>query len=48
MQENDNLPENDHRIIGQKLDLFSVNESTGAGLPLFHPNGAMLFRLIEQ
>jgi threonyl-tRNA synthetase len=42
------LPENDHRIIGQKLDLFSINESTGAGLPLFHPNGAMLWHIIEN
>jgi threonyl-tRNA synthetase len=42
------LPDNDHRIIGQKLDLFSINESTGAGLPLFHPNGATLFRVIEK
>ncbi|MBT3940591.1 threonine--tRNA ligase [Candidatus Woesearchaeota archaeon] len=46
--EEENLPENDHRVIGQKLDLFSVHEDTGAGLPLFHPNGAVLFRLIEQ
>lgn len=38
----------DHRILGQKLDIFSVNEEFGAGLPLWHPNGALLRKLIED
>jgi threonyl-tRNA synthetase len=42
------LPDNDHRIIGQKLDMFSANDNIGAGLPLFHPNGAMLWKLCED
>jgi threonyl-tRNA synthetase len=42
------LPDNDHRIIGQKLDIFSVNDNIGAGLPLFHPNGAMLWKVCED
>jgi len=29
----------DHRKIGQEMDLFSINETTGPGLPLYHPNG---------
>lgn len=48
MQNDENLPENDHRIIGKKLDLFSVNESAGSGLILFHPNGAVLFQIVEN
>lgn len=38
----------DHRIIGKKLDLFSFDEQVGAGLPLWHPKGAMLLRTIEN
>lgn len=44
----DDLPENDHRILGQKLQLFSIQEDLGAGLPLFHPKGAVLWRIIER
>jgi len=29
----------DHRKIGQEMDLFSIDETTGPGLPLYHPNG---------
>ena len=29
----------DHRKIGREMDLFSVDETTGPGLPLYHPNG---------
>jgi len=31
--------ERDHRKLGQELDLFSIPEVTGPGLPLYHPNG---------
>jgi len=31
--------ERDHRKIGQELNLFSLDEMTGPGLPLYHPNG---------
>ena len=31
--------ERDHRKIGQELNLFSIDETTGPGLPLYHPNG---------
>jgi threonyl-tRNA synthetase len=31
--------ERDHRKIGQEMDLFSIDETTGPGLPLYHPNG---------
>ena len=38
----------DHRKLGKELDLFSVQESIGAGLILWHPRGAMVRRLIEE
>lgn len=38
----------DHRTLGAKLDLFSVDEEIGAGLVLWHPNGAILRGVIED
>ena len=38
----------DHRKLGRELDLFSVSEEIGAGLILWHPNGAMVRYLVEQ
>ncbi len=38
----------DHRIIGQKLDLFHIDEEVGPGLVLWHPKGALLVKLIED
>lgn len=38
----------DHRLLGQKLELFSFDEEVGAGLPLWHPKGAILRKIIED
>jgi threonyl-tRNA synthetase len=38
----------DHRKLGRELDLFHIDEVVGAGLPLWHPKGAMLWRVIED
>ncbi|MFN0123580.1 MAG: threonine--tRNA ligase [Blastocatellia bacterium] len=38
----------DHRRIGPELDLFSFSEAIGPGLVLWHPNGALIRKLIEQ
>lgn len=38
----------DHRVLGKKLDLFSFNAEIGAGLVLYHPNGAVLRTVIED
>ncbi|MDD2228644.1 MAG: threonine--tRNA ligase [Candidatus Cloacimonetes bacterium] len=38
----------DHRKLGKDLDLFSINDEVGAGLVLWHPNGAMIRHLIES
>ncbi|MBT4485004.1 MAG: TGS domain-containing protein, partial [Candidatus Latescibacteria bacterium] len=37
----------DHRVLGKKLDLFSVDEEIGSGLILWHPGGALLRNVIE-
>ncbi|MDD4531303.1 MAG: threonine--tRNA ligase, partial [Candidatus Pacebacteria bacterium] len=38
----------DHRKLGKELDLFHTEEDVGIGLILWHPKGAMLWRLIED
>jgi len=38
----------DHRRIGKELELFTVNDLVGAGLPLWLPKGATVRRLLEQ
>ncbi|MBN2094318.1 MAG: threonine--tRNA ligase [Candidatus Zambryskibacteria bacterium] len=38
----------DHRKLGKDLDLFHIDEIVGAGLPLWHPKGALLWRIIED
>ncbi|MEO5358328.1 MAG: threonine--tRNA ligase [Nitrospirae bacterium YQR-1] len=38
----------DHRRLGRELDLFSINEEIGSGLILWHPNGAIIRKTIED
>jgi len=38
----------DHRRLGQELDLFSIHEEAGAGLIIYHPNGALLRSILED
>jgi threonyl-tRNA synthetase len=38
----------DHRVLGRKLDLFTIRDDVGPGMVIFHPNGAMLRRIIEE
>jgi len=38
----------DHRRLGPELDLFSFSEVVGPGLVLWHPNGALIRKVIEQ
>lgn len=38
----------DHRKVGQTLDLFSLPEELGGGLPVWHPKGAILRGKIED
>lgn len=38
----------DHRKLGKELDLFSVSDDVGAGLVIYHPNGALLRYILED
>jgi threonyl-tRNA synthetase len=38
----------DHRKLGRELDLFHIDEQVGLGLPLWHPKGAILWKVIED
>lgn len=38
----------DHRRLGAELDLFSVQDSIGPGLILWHPKGAVIRRQLEE
>jgi threonyl-tRNA synthetase len=38
----------DHRKLGRELDLFTIDEEFGAGLPLWMPKGAILRKVIED
>lgn len=38
----------DHRKLGRELDLFSTSDEIGAGLIIWHPNGALIRRAIED
>lgn len=38
----------DHRKLGKELDLFHIDDVVGLGLPLWHPKGALLWRIIED
>jgi threonyl-tRNA synthetase len=38
----------DHRKLGVELDLFSFPEEIGSGLPVFHPKGGTVRRLMEE
>ncbi|MGX1613512.1 threonine--tRNA ligase [Micromonospora chalcea] len=38
----------DHRKLGADLDLFSFPDEIGSGLPVFHPKGGVLKRVMED
>jgi threonyl-tRNA synthetase len=38
----------DHRRLGKELELFTVSDEVGAGLPLWLPKGATIRRLLEE
>ncbi|MYB06070.1 MAG: threonine--tRNA ligase [Gemmatimonadetes bacterium] len=38
----------DHRVLGKRLDLFSIQEEVGPGLVLWHPNGGRVRRIVED
>ena len=38
----------DHRLVGKKLNLFSIQEDAGGGLVFWHQKGSIVRRLIED
>lgn len=38
----------DHRVLGQKLKLFTISPLVGAGLPLLQPNGMIIRQAIQD
>ena len=38
----------DHRRLGRELDLFSFHDEVGAGLVIYHPNGALIRSILED
>jgi len=44
----DEAAKRDHRKLGAELDLFSFPDELGSGLPVFHPKGGVLRRVLED
>src|SRR5699024_2644467 len=40
--------ERDHRKLGKELDIFTVSQTVGQGLPMWLPKGATVRRIIER
>jgi len=40
--------ERDHRVLGQKLGLFSIHPEYGSGLIFWHPKGSIVRKIIED
>ncbi|HLR74533.1 MAG TPA: threonine--tRNA ligase [Virgibacillus sp.] len=40
--------ERDHRKLGKELELFTINQKVGQGLPVWLPKGATIRRIIER
>jgi threonyl-tRNA synthetase len=38
----------DHRKLGQEMELFSIDKTTGPGLPLYHPNGKRILNELSD
>lgn len=42
------IKKRDHRKLGKELDLFSISDDIGPGLILWHPNGAIIRKTMED
>ena len=47
MGKDEKTPKQDHRDIGQALDLFSFHE-IAPGAPFWHPKGMVIFKELEK
>ncbi|WP_254810228.1 threonine--tRNA ligase [Natronosalvus amylolyticus] len=48
LERREEAKERDHRKIGSEMDLFSIQDVTGPGLPLYHPPGKTILRELER
>ncbi|SEW26328.1 threonine--tRNA ligase [Halobacterium jilantaiense] len=48
LERREEAQERDHRKLGQEMDLFSIPDVTGPGLPLYHPNGKTVLRELSD
>jgi threonyl-tRNA synthetase len=48
LEQRQKATERDHRKLGRELDLFSIDETAGPGLPLYHPNGRTILSELEN
>jgi threonyl-tRNA synthetase len=48
LKQKEEAEKRDHRRLGSELDLFSISDAIGSGLVLWHPNGALIRKIIEQ
>lgn len=48
LKKQEDAEKRDHRILGQQLDLFHIDEEVGPGLILWHPKGTVLKNVIEE
>jgi threonyl-tRNA synthetase len=47
LKQQEEAAKRDHRKLGRQLDLYSINETVGPGLVLWHPNGARIRHEME-
>ena len=48
LKQQEEAKKRDHRKLGKELELFTIIDEIGAGLPLFYPKGAILRKNIEE
>ncbi|MGA3213521.1 MAG: threonine--tRNA ligase, partial [Terriglobales bacterium] len=48
MRQIEEAKKRDHRLLGQQLDLFSIQELAGPGLIFWHPKGGLMRKLMED
>lgn len=48
IRRNEEAKRRDHRVLGQKLGLFSIQEEAGGGLVFWHPKGSRVRKIMED
>lgn len=38
----------DHRLLGKEMEIFTISDEVGSGLPLYLPKGAKLRQILER